>query len=325
MVVNYFTHLGALSASAIKNALLIVTFVIFVGATTSIPGRAFANPVPDQCDLLASDPMDAERVAPAIDSMDVDVGAAIAACESSLQANPDNQRHEYQLIRAQIIGKIDEKFPAGGVLQRLNALADSKYIGAINLRASLYRDGSLVPRDRKKALTLFRQSSDLTDKYGIVSVGWLLASGVGGQEDRNLGMSRLKEAAEAGNTEAVYLYGLALSIFYGDNTTAVTWLERAAADGEVNALHQLYLIYSAPGREFDRKLAIDRLEKAVAAGNIKSIFHWGIEVSHGVSRVFRQDKALARKIFENLLRFLDTKNGVSQLKPLVAKQIKRLQ
>lgn len=58
-----------------------------------------AQPVPTECDRLASHPEDPDRIIPGVATADVDLPAAIAACETGLAADPDNARLTYQLAR----------------------------------------------------------------------------------------------------------------------------------------------------------------------------------------------------------------------------------
>lgn len=53
-----------------------------------------------QCDLIAGHPSDPERVTPGVSQNEMDKPAAIAACHTALQADPDNPRLNYLLARA---------------------------------------------------------------------------------------------------------------------------------------------------------------------------------------------------------------------------------
>jgi uncharacterized protein len=59
---------------------------------------AFAGDI-TRCDLLAANPPDPDRVAPGVERHDVDLPAAIAACEQAVQEDPANVRVRYQLAR----------------------------------------------------------------------------------------------------------------------------------------------------------------------------------------------------------------------------------
>lgn len=52
-----------------------------------------------RCDLLAANPPDPDRVAPGVERQDVDLPAAIAACEQAVEDDPTAVRQRYQLAR----------------------------------------------------------------------------------------------------------------------------------------------------------------------------------------------------------------------------------
>jgi hypothetical protein len=52
-----------------------------------------------ECDRLASNPEDPDRVAPGVERPDVNLPAAIAACEAEVARQPANTRARYQLAR----------------------------------------------------------------------------------------------------------------------------------------------------------------------------------------------------------------------------------
>lgn len=52
------------------------------------------------CDRLAGHPSDPESVTPGLSRSDMDLPAAIAACQAAIMADPDNPRLNYQLARA---------------------------------------------------------------------------------------------------------------------------------------------------------------------------------------------------------------------------------
>lgn len=57
-----------------------------------------------ECDRLAANPPDPDRVVAGVPRSKVDVEAAIAACKSALAADPDNARLAYQLGRVSYYG-----------------------------------------------------------------------------------------------------------------------------------------------------------------------------------------------------------------------------
>lgn len=72
-----------------------------------------------QCDRLAGHPNDPERVGEGVEQPDIDLEAAISACQTAVAGDPDNPRLNYQLARVfGYSGRHDE-----GDLYRNTALA----------------------------------------------------------------------------------------------------------------------------------------------------------------------------------------------------------
>ena len=51
------------------------------------------------CDRMAANPPDPDRVTTGVERADVDIPAAIAACRSAVETDPDTARYSYQLGR----------------------------------------------------------------------------------------------------------------------------------------------------------------------------------------------------------------------------------
>ena len=62
-------------------------------------GTAAAEGSVTDCDRLAANPPDPDRVTAGVERADVDIPAAIAACRSAVRANPNTARFSYQLGR----------------------------------------------------------------------------------------------------------------------------------------------------------------------------------------------------------------------------------
>jgi len=74
------------------------------------------------CDRLAANPPDPDRIAEGVPRSKIDVPAAIAACERALAADPGNARITYQLGRVSFYGG-----NAAGALKYIGQAADQKY------------------------------------------------------------------------------------------------------------------------------------------------------------------------------------------------------
>lgn len=58
-----------------------------------------AQPVATACDRLAAHPLDPNRIVAGVPTSQIDLAAAISACEAALKDDPENPRLTYQLAR----------------------------------------------------------------------------------------------------------------------------------------------------------------------------------------------------------------------------------
>ena len=72
--------------------------VMFLALVLAQPVLA-AAPMLDDCDRLAANPPDPDRVTVGVERPDVDLPKAIAACKAAVAAHPDVPRFSYQLGR----------------------------------------------------------------------------------------------------------------------------------------------------------------------------------------------------------------------------------
>lgn len=68
-------------------------------AAALVLAGAGVSEAPTECDRLASNPEDPDRVAPGVPRSEVKLTAAIEACEAELARRPDSTRARYQLAR----------------------------------------------------------------------------------------------------------------------------------------------------------------------------------------------------------------------------------
>ncbi len=107
------------------------------------------------CDVLASHPDDPLRVAPGLEKPEMDLPAAIAACEVAVQRDPANPRLRYQLGRVYGYAGQGEK---AGVHREAAVAAD--YPQALFVIGYLYLDGrTKAPKDVCRAAELIRRSA----------------------------------------------------------------------------------------------------------------------------------------------------------------------
>lgn len=112
--------------------LLLVTLLL-------IPA-AWSETAPTECDRLASNPEDPDRVAPGVERKAIDLTKAIAVCEAQLATDPAIVRSRYQLARVLFYAGQSER-----AVKEMKAAADAGY------RQAQFVYGALVSNRRDHA------------------------------------------------------------------------------------------------------------------------------------------------------------------------------
>lgn len=118
-------------------ALLIAAALMAEFAPPPPPGQRVTD-----CDRLAANPEDQDRLAPPVAKADVDLPRAIAACEASVRADPNDGRQRYQLAR---VLTYDRQTARGS--KEMKAAADAGY------RQAQFVFGLEIDRGRKDVPT----------------------------------------------------------------------------------------------------------------------------------------------------------------------------
>lgn len=146
------------------------------------------------CDVLASHPMDPHRVAVGLEKSDMDLPAAIAACEAAVERDPTNPRLNYQLARSYGYAGQGEK---AGPYRKVALEAD--YPQAVQVAALLAFSGqNKAPKDKCFSGELFRRSAVVYNRGHLNFVLWALRGEFDGcpvKQDPEE-MARLLDAAE---------------------------------------------------------------------------------------------------------------------------------
>lgn len=136
-----------------------------------------------------------------------------------------------------------------GLIASLQRLADQGNAEALYHLGMAYHTGSGVTEDHSKALAAFRKAAALGDPLAAYKLGcYFDGQGEGLVEpDRVQALKYKLVAAEAGYALAQQDVG-ALYARNGDTKTALSWLERSAAQGWSGGLMSLASVYNgAPG------------------------------------------------------------------------------
>lgn len=155
----------------------------------------------DACDLAAGAALDLNGVGVYRLPNELDLVGGLAACEASVQANPDNARYRYQLGRLQQSTKQLEKAyenfqtaaEAGHIRAKygLAVLLDSKRID---------RDVIKIPYEPDRALALMEEGIVEQDPYAMHRLGRRLMRNGETAEERQRGFELMERAVELGHT-----------------------------------------------------------------------------------------------------------------------------
>lgn len=152
--------------------LLFAALLLHAGLATAAPfdPKAYSQDV-TECDRLASHPEDPFHVSPGRSRSEIDLPAAIAACEAAVKADPKNPRLNYQLARVYGYSGVGEK----AIPYRAVAV-DADYPQALFVVGYLHLMGlNKQPQDTCRAGELIRRSAQQDRLAGQVGfVRWAL-------------------------------------------------------------------------------------------------------------------------------------------------------
>jgi uncharacterized protein len=231
-------------------------------------GTASLNFPPDhndsvalQCDQLADQPEDAQRVGDGVVFEEIQVAQALPVCEQAAEGQPARPRYQYLYGRVLDAAKRNPE----AVAQYTAADRDGYGYASFAL-AGFYQEGASVPKDLEQALRLYFRAgnagiADAFDEggviyaqenppnyleakswfehavqggsaYGYADLGLLYGKGLGVNKDESMALNLFSEAAKRGSPEGMYRVGLAYFDGLGvqkNLTTACEWFIRAAA------------------------------------------------------------------------------------------------
>jgi hypothetical protein len=220
------------------------------------------------CDELASDPFDEDRVTDGrwlwrvrgdgrkVESF-IDSAAAILACLSAADQFPNVDRFRRQVARA-YAGEYD--FEAG--LPWIEPLAEKNDPGALAGMGRIYAEGAGVPQSYEKSFEYFKRSAELGYIGAAHEVGKAYRDGRGVRRDYQQGAYWIEQAADWGfvwgqlNMAKNYLNGLGVR---QDDGAAVAWFQKAIEQGNgwgMIMLGQLYLDGRGVPQSVDRAMAL---------------------------------------------------------------------
>lgn len=232
-------------------------------------GTALADQ-PTECDRLAGSYTDPNRAGAGIGLYGIEPIEAIAACEKTLAADPNNPRLLFNLARAhEASGRVgsssaDEMALAG---QSYKSAADQNYPSAqVALAAFYWRGSDGFQQDTGQATLLLKKAmaSDAMEakwqRRNLFTDTTLAADPDAAQ------IQFIKEAADASDADALYALGLGLSLAEDRQADVAQLWHQAAALGSPQAAFDLARMYfrGKGGLSTNPEESLRLIQKAVA-------------------------------------------------------------
>jgi TPR repeat protein len=229
---------------------------------------------PTECDRLAGSPTDPNRVGAGIGLYGVESAVAIAACERALAGDPHNPRLLFNLGRAHDASTLvdkqsGEKAQAG---RSFKAAADLGYPAAQVALAAFYWFGwGGFQRDGGQAMRLLERAM-VSDAKEAKAQRQDLFGDTTFNPDANEALLRIiKEAADAGDADALYALSLPLNLGGGADREAelTRLLRKAVSRGSAPAARDLAIMYYRGSRGLAKnpKESLRLFRQAVAGGD----------------------------------------------------------
>lgn len=265
--------------------------------------------VNSSCAELAQNPLDGETAAgEGVDLGKMDTEAAIEACRTAVEAQPDDARTVYHLGRAyDAAGQYDL------ALSQYEAAAEMGSLIAINALGSLYEAGLGVDVDAAKAVEYYVQAAEGGLVVGIENLALAYENGRGVTQDYEKAAELYREAIDAGSTWAAGTLGWLTENGFGvdqDEVEAARLYRIAADAGHAFAQHNLGWMYSngMGGLEASDTKALEYYRRAAKQGWARSLLNiaWHYSNARGVER----DPAMAEDYYRRTLAVPDIEDGV---------------
>ena len=216
----------------------------------------------NECDRLATRPLDQSSPARGVRADAIDFERAIAACRMAARAFPTTGRFHTQLARALI--RAQRFGQAGRALKMAEAL---NHPPAFALIGEMFEKGLSVVSNVRRARAYYERAAAQGDAYGRYHLGRLLLNGIGGPPKRRKALELLEASARQGVPEAYYLLAKAENERHDRDLGKITgWLKKAAAEGHPGAQDWLGRLLARGKGAPDRKAAFEWSLKAAESG-----------------------------------------------------------
>jgi TPR repeat protein len=240
------------------------------------------DPRVKQCDQLAGAGYDPDRPKEIrrVCGAQMDVPAAITACEGAAKAFPKLRRLSHQLGRA-----YDNSERYEEALVAYTAAADQGHAAALNNIATLNEYGQGVPKSLKKAQEIYLKSAEAGSVIGMSNLARFYEYGLAGKKSAVEAAKWYKTCADAGDpfcrTKYANMIIAKIPGVEGDGLGAILMIRQAADQGETMALATMASMVdqgfgsqagvSKPAIDY-LKLALKRGERGVTAITVPAVY-----------------------------------------------------
>ncbi|MDH3741664.1 MAG: caspase family protein [Hyphomicrobiales bacterium] len=249
-------------------------------AAVIAPKATIPPPPIQQCDKLAANPTDPERVGDGVDFGKIDADAAITACLQALAAFPDVGRFEFQLGRAHDANKK----PTEALIWYRKAAEHGHAAAMYNLGVN-YEGGDGVAKSYEQALRWYGRAADGGHTRAMNNLGGMYRYGKGVSKSHKSAVNWYVKAVDAGSPLGQYNLGTMYQNGHGvdqSDADAVRWYRKAAGLGNAKAMYQLgFMASSGRGMERSRDEAARWYRKAANLGHTRAMAEMGFLHSRG--------------------------------------------
>ncbi len=259
-------------------------------------GVTTASPPVQECDRLAGDPRDPNRVALGVRVPSMDGKRALAACRRAAQAHPGAARFAYHMGRA--YHALNDYAQA---VQWFRKAAHADYAPAMSILGVFYAAGGGVEQSYEEAVRWYRKGAERGYSVAMYNLAVRYADGQGVTRDHALAARWFEKAAARGHIGS--MEGLAFIYLRGEGVArdfakAVHWFERAAAHGRIDAMYHLGWAYDAGrGIEADGHKSAGWFMRALKEGHGRTLWEmtgnrsapWSSETRRAIQRLLARE------------------------------------
>ncbi|HJP20359.1 MAG: tetratricopeptide repeat protein [Alphaproteobacteria bacterium] len=253
--------------------------IFYLLAALLLPGAALAETVTD-CDRLAADPSDPDRVVAGVVAAGLDYAAAVVACRKASAGAPGNARLGYQLGRLLTAGRDRD-----GVAH-LERAAASGYRAAQHLYGILLGSDYLSSADGERSRALIAKAAAAGHAAAQVHLARRYWEGNGVKRDVAAALRWYRAAAQKGSPEAAVALAeahLSGEVVAKDPAQAFAYLEAPLAAGNNRARTLAASLYVfGEGVAADPTKGRELLEAAAGEGYLGAALNLGIYHQSGI-------------------------------------------